>query len=264
MQSKYRMRDLALVGLVLCRHLGIKPIPESTARQYRAHPRARTQRVIDYIEANPNLSQMEYAVHFGITRQNISMLIASHKVNWQSPNRRKRHEPEKFMAGKEKKITVHPPRVALRKVDYSALLQFFAAHPKAKLREAAVRFGLSNGRVWQIKKKYYVPPTTRAEKPKLNEKNSNKLNLEGRKFARLTAIKYAGHSQWECKCDCGNLVRVRTCKLNAGKQVSCGCARKDSAIRTLAREKVSAERRREISNMGVVARYGQKIAVEKA
>lgn len=53
----------------------------------------------------------------------------------------------------------------------------------------------------------------------------NKLpeNLIGKKFGKLTPIKYAGNKRWICKCDCGNTKIVRSMNLLNGSTVSCGC-----------------------------------------
>ncbi|MBR2810053.1 MAG: hypothetical protein IKD69_01610 [Solobacterium sp.] len=51
--------------------------------------------------------------------------------------------------------------------------------------------------------------------------------LEGKKFNKLTVIRYVGtknnHAVWECKCDCGNIVNVRAAYLKNGHTKSCGC-----------------------------------------
>lgn len=56
-------------------------------------------------------------------------------------------------------------------------------------------------------------------------------DLTGKKFGKLTVIKYSGEKQknvrmWECQCDCGNIVKVRTDSLTSGKVISCGCSKK--------------------------------------
>ena len=48
-------------------------------------------------------------------------------------------------------------------------------------------------------------------------------NIEGKKFNRLTVIKYLGHSKWLCKCDCGNHTIVAASRLKNGTTKSCGC-----------------------------------------
>lgn len=49
------------------------------------------------------------------------------------------------------------------------------------------------------------------------------------KFGKLTAIKYDNINykpgRWKCKCECGNIIYVRTALLNNGQVKSCGCAR---------------------------------------
>ncbi len=51
------------------------------------------------------------------------------------------------------------------------------------------------------------------------------LDLAGKRFGRLVAIKYVGGSKWLCKCDCGNETTVDGGNLKIGNTISCGCAR---------------------------------------
>lgn len=53
-----------------------------------------------------------------------------------------------------------------------------------------------------------------------------KIDLTGRVFGKLTVIRRTDGSEWECRCECGNIVYAQTGELNRGKRVSCGCARK--------------------------------------
>jgi hypothetical protein len=53
-------------------------------------------------------------------------------------------------------------------------------------------------------------------------------NLTGRRFGRLTAIKYtdkrvSGSVMWLCQCDCGNECIVASSALQNGNTQSCGC-----------------------------------------
>ena len=53
-------------------------------------------------------------------------------------------------------------------------------------------------------------------------------DLAGQKFSRLTVIKYTEKRQngcvvWLCRCDCGNLIWVRSSSLCFGNTKSCGC-----------------------------------------
>lgn len=55
-----------------------------------------------------------------------------------------------------------------------------------------------------------------------------RAELEGKKFGRLSVIKYAGkyrdrEALWECLCDCGNIIKVHTATLTSGHTKSCGC-----------------------------------------
>ena len=54
-------------------------------------------------------------------------------------------------------------------------------------------------------------------------------DLTGKRFGRLTAIRYATKGHWVCRCDCGNEVNIDTRFLNSGHTRSCGCFQKDRA-----------------------------------
>lgn len=54
------------------------------------------------------------------------------------------------------------------------------------------------------------------------------VNLIGQKFGKLTVIdkcKENNKSYWICKCDCGNIIKVDTYRLQSGHTKSCGCYR---------------------------------------
>lgn len=48
------------------------------------------------------------------------------------------------------------------------------------------------------------------------------INLKGCKFGKLTAISFDS-GKWECNCECGNTVYVKTNMLLNGDTKSCGC-----------------------------------------
>ena len=56
------------------------------------------------------------------------------------------------------------------------------------------------------------------------------LDLTGKRFGSLTAVRYVGkrggESIWECKCDCGGKTESSTSNLTGGLSTSCGCKRK--------------------------------------
>lgn len=52
-------------------------------------------------------------------------------------------------------------------------------------------------------------------------------DLTGRKFNRLTAIEYIGNKTWLCKCECGNIVKVKAYDLKNGRTKSCGCLNRE-------------------------------------
>ena len=56
-----------------------------------------------------------------------------------------------------------------------------------------------------------------------------RIDISGKQFGRLTVSHYVGNGQWECECECGNRVVVRTYNLNSGNTKSCGCLQKDRA-----------------------------------
>jgi hypothetical protein len=58
------------------------------------------------------------------------------------------------------------------------------------------------------------------------------IDLTGKKFGRLTAIKVATGTKkrsWECICDCGGKSVVDTDRLNNGRSRSCGCIQREYA-----------------------------------
>ena len=60
------------------------------------------------------------------------------------------------------------------------------------------------------------------------------LNLAGQTFGRLTAIRRAenddnGRARWLCDCECGNSTTARSTDLTGGKQLSCGCWRREAS-----------------------------------
>lgn len=60
-----------------------------------------------------------------------------------------------------------------------------------------------------------------------------RVDITGKQFGRLTVLHYVGDGQWECECECGNRVVVRTYNLNSGNTKSCGCLQKDKTSEAL-------------------------------
>lgn len=58
-------------------------------------------------------------------------------------------------------------------------------------------------------------------------------NLTNQQFDRLTVIKRAPNKNnkvyWECKCECGNIVNIRSDQLIRGITKSCGCYHREKA-----------------------------------
>lgn len=59
---------------------------------------------------------------------------------------------------------------------------------------------------------------------------SNFIDLTGKKYNLLTVIEKAektpqGKTNWMCRCECGNIVKVNGSNLRSGSVKSCGCLR---------------------------------------
>ena len=55
----------------------------------------------------------------------------------------------------------------------------------------------------------------------------------GNKYGRLFVIKrvennHRGDAQWECECDCGNVIVTKGISLRSGHTKSCGCLQKET------------------------------------
>lgn len=75
---------------------------------------------------------------------------------------------------------------------------------------------------WDFERAITTPPAKR-----------DKTRLIGKKFGRLTVLEYVGNdgqnSIWRCRCDCGNEITLRDCKLVTGHTKSCGCLQREKA-----------------------------------
>ena len=92
--------------------------------------------------------------------------------------------------------------------------------------------------------------------------NGAHKDLIGLRFGRLLVVKrlgsQKGHSLFECKCDCGNVVRKTAPQLKTTKRVfenSCGC------VSTLSRTKDIAGKR--FGKLVVVGRAGNYVTDHK-
>ena len=69
-----------------------------------------------------------------------------------------------------------------------------------------------------------------------------KLDLTGRRFGRLVAIRDSGEIKsgqgviWECKCDCGEISFVPSKSLRTGNTKSCGCLQSEIASKMMKSE----------------------------
>lgn len=61
------------------------------------------------------------------------------------------------------------------------------------------------------------------------------VDITGQRFGRLTALKYVGKYRYdnlvECVCDCGNKKTVRQSSLKTGHVKSCGCLKREAALK---------------------------------
>lgn len=60
------------------------------------------------------------------------------------------------------------------------------------------------------------------------------VDITGKRYDRLVVVEYVGktsngHSLWLCRCDCGAETKVTKSNLSCGRQVSCGCKRREQA-----------------------------------
>lgn len=58
---------------------------------------------------------------------------------------------------------------------------------------------------------------------------SKPIDLTGRRFGRLTVMRFVGNRSWECSCACGQTTIVRGYNLCNGHTASCGCVAKQTA-----------------------------------
>ena len=66
------------------------------------------------------------------------------------------------------------------------------------------------------------------QKEKVKQYNWQPLDLIGQRFGKLFVLKRIenddrGNTRWECRCDCGNILRIRGGALTTGNTKSCGC-----------------------------------------
>ena len=64
------------------------------------------------------------------------------------------------------------------------------------------------------------------------QREAHKVDLTGKRFGKLVALRATEERKnnyviWECRCDCGKLVKVRSASLIKGTTRSCGCLRNE-------------------------------------
>lgn len=59
----------------------------------------------------------------------------------------------------------------------------------------------------------------------LSKKSKPRKDLTGNRYGKLVVVSWAGHSHWNCACDCGGKSVVLTANLTRHNTTSCGCIR---------------------------------------
>lgn len=57
--------------------------------------------------------------------------------------------------------------------------------------------------------------------------SKRRKDIIGNRYGRLTVMKHINKSYYMCKCDCGNIKKIRSDGLVSGNVVSCGCYNKE-------------------------------------
>jgi hypothetical protein len=75
------------------------------------------------------------------------------------------------------------------------------------------------------------------------EKTGVLLDISGKKFNRLTVIDFSHKDKgvifWNCVCECGTKVKVRSQDIRKGHTKSCGCIQKSKTLREALERKLS-------------------------
>lgn len=58
------------------------------------------------------------------------------------------------------------------------------------------------------------------------------VDITGKRFGQLTAVKHLGYGKWLCECSCGNTTITSGGSLRCGIAKSCGCIKSESSRRT--------------------------------
>ncbi len=90
--------------------------------------------------------------------------------------------------------------------------------------------------------------------------NYNFEDLTGKKFTRLTVIKYIGNYKWLCKCKCGKIRKIRSDSLKSGNTKSCGCFKIKFPLR---KKQKNTSKKRIIHNMCKSPEYKSWYSMKK-
>jgi len=56
---------------------------------------------------------------------------------------------------------------------------------------------------------------------------TQRIDITGQRFGRLTAIQHVRGHRWLCACDCGNTTETISYDIRHGRIMSCGCLRSE-------------------------------------
>ena len=98
-------------------------------------------------------------------------------------------------------------------------------HKFHTIKEIAIDLGISSWKLAKLLKSFNIKIRNKCEIANLQFKD-----FIGKRFGKLVVIRRVSNnkrgSQWECKCDCGNIKKYTAHHLNQGDAISCGCKRR--------------------------------------
>lgn len=96
----------------------------------------------------------------------------------------------------------------------------------------------------------------------------NHTDLTGKRYGRLVVMGSVrnedGRLMWQCQCDCGNVIEIRSTLLKNGQATNCGCVKRasDKAELTFRKKRYYLGTFRKLEN-AVKARKEAEIIVEE-
>lgn len=115
------------------------------------------------------------------------------------------------------------------------------SNKRSKSGEAYWRCKCDCGNITEVRKSKLSSGETKScgclARELTSERQSKRgLNLTGKRFGRLVAIKPTGKKTpegrvWYCECDCGGSIETTARSLNSGRTTSCGCKQREHATK---------------------------------